>query len=194
MRFIKENPALVIGVFAPILIIAIFSLSILLPNYFVAAPHYSCLYTIGEMGASRVQFDIVNGKISAQQDFSNQQPNYYINTPKLYLYNAKTNKVREIGLPLVHSLPEGTERKINIALPELQNVVIDPNITSPDGYKLENKTYRNTGFFPFEYYNASSYSVLRKDGRSIKLSYTDALSWGYQDVRFLGWIVEGTIQ
>src|SRR5581483_12138441 len=115
--FKKKNAPLIIGFSIPILMILFVAASIYLPGIF-QQPRYNFLYSTDGDYYDNQTYSVSNGRLVI-----NPQPSSYPNSrpypsPQLYVYNVSPNESRPISLQ------------------EAENLNINPNVESPDGYKL----------------------------------------------------------
>jgi hypothetical protein len=88
----------------------------------------------------------------------------------LYVYNITTNTSHEVSFE------------------EAQNLNLDSNTASPDGFSVI-RGNQNVGMFPF-FYSESDYDTVYMVGHNVSKKLNLQLNGGpyYDNFRFLGWI------
>jgi hypothetical protein len=169
MEFIKKNITLVIGIFIPILMIFLIAASIYLPGLFVQ-PKFNFIYSIGNHYYSRYIYSVQNGKLVRTE---RQPENEYYRLwgdIKLYVYDVAKNESKEISFE------------------EAQNLNLDPNTKSPDGFEVVYGS-RSSGFFPLFIWSERDYNTLYLKGRNMsKKINLQSSELYYRDFNFIGWI------
>jgi len=175
MEMIKKNITLVIGISIPILMILFVAGSIYLPGLFIK-PHFNFLYVSGNDSYyyynNGYQYSVQNDKLIKNEIRQLENQNY--NPPrvesKLYIYDVAKNESREISFE------------------EAQNLNLDSNNMSPDGFEV---TYgsRGDGFFPFFFRSERDYNTRYLKGHNVSKKLNLQLSGSYyNNFRFIGWI------
>jgi len=188
MRSIRQDPALIAGIGLPLLLVILFSVASLLPQWMVRTPRYDLYYVVNAGTAYKktvsgeLDIKVVNGKIKAQYRVLDQKPMY--RTPRLYVFHARTLTSEEIPLDLsVENFPQWQE----IPIPAPYNKAhIQPGTTSPDGYSFVDERSASREWFLF-FRLMNNHASIKKDGRSISLQPNrddlfirniDILGWG----------------
>lgn len=170
--FKKKNAPLIIGFSMPILMILFVAASIYLPGIF-QHPSFNFLYSTGGDYYDNQTFSVSNGRL-----IINPQPTIYP-TNRLYIYPSQ-----QIYIYTVSS----NESK-PVSLQDAENLNLNPNVESPDGYKLENGN-QSDGFFPFFWYDRNyNAQYLVGHNFSRKLNVISTSSTYYNSIHFLGWIM-----
>ncbi len=145
--------------------------SIYLPGIF-QQPRYNFLYSTDGDYYDNQTYSVSNSRL-----IINPQPSTYPNnrpypSPQLYVYNVSPNESRPISFQ------------------EAENLNLNPNVESPDGYKLENGN-SSDGFFPFFWYDRN-YNAEYLVGHNVskKLNVISTGSTYYNSIHFLGWIMQ----
>jgi hypothetical protein len=117
--------------------------------------------------------------------------NSYNTWKKLFLYDAKAQKVRELPF----TLPENFEKMKG---GEVQTIIatkgmkLDPTLESPDGYQLSYKGYSNSGGLFGQLLWGGTYdnqACLRKGNVCVKLLGSDNRGYYYPGYnQFIGWV------
>jgi hypothetical protein len=166
----KKNIPLFIGFAVPILMILLVAVSIYLPGLFVH-PKYDFLYSTGEDYYSNQSYTVINRRL-----VDNYTPQTYPNynqraVRQLYIHDVETNESR------------------SVTFHEASDLVLDPNIQSPDGFEIQNGS-SGGGFFPFWYAGDRNASYLTGHNLSKKLNVTKQSQNYYSPIRFIGWVTE----
>jgi len=179
MEFIKKNITLIVGISIPILMILFVAGSIYLPGLFIQ-PKFNFLYVSGDdyYYYNQYQYSVQNGKLVRRevQRPKNQiyQPLQEVQEVKLYIYDVAKNESKEISFE------------------EAQNLNLDSNTKSPDGFEV---VYGSRGdgflpfFFPFFFLSERDYNTLYLKGHNVNKKLNLQLSGSYyNNFRFIGWI------
>lgn len=172
MEFIKKNITLIVGISIPILMILFVAASIYLPGFFIQ-PKYNFIYTSGDDYCyhNQYQYSVQNGKLIRNEITCPESQTYLPQRDtRLHVYNVAKNKSREISFE------------------EAQNLNLDSNNLSPDGFEV---TYGNHGggFFPFFFYSDTDYNNLYLKGHNVSKKLNLQLSGSYRNnFRFIGWV------
>lgn len=172
MEFIKKNITLVVGISIPILMILFVATSIYLPGFFVQ-PKYNFLYVSSDdyYYYNQYQYSVQNGKLLRNEIKQPENRTYrWMRDVKLYVCDVVKNESREISFE------------------EAQNLNLDSNNVSPDGFEV---TYgnRSEGFLPFFFFLERDYNTLYLKGHNLSKKLNLKLSGSYyHNFRFIGWI------
>ncbi|WP_454781229.1 hypothetical protein [Legionella sp. WA2022007384] len=191
-KWIKSHLTLLAGLSLPILLMLVFVISNI-PFFKTDPPRYSLLFSIVDSSSSPfpVQVNLVvrNDQLVAQ--YSKVQNNSNWGIKKLYLFDAKKQKVRELPLdfPNFNNSSNFKEEVVKSAKP----FKLDTSLESPDGYVLHTTSDNlNTGLLS-DLFLGSNYRnnaiCLKKNSTCVKLSN---LSTGRyftpNNVQFIGWV------
>ncbi len=169
---IKDNISLIIGIAIPILMIVLVALSIYLPAIFSPQPQFNFLYVTGDDYYKGKQYVVESGKLIEREV---KYPQHY--TPgivRLLIHNVATDESKEISFE------------------ETQQLSLDANSKSPDGWEVVYGN-RDYGVFPLFFSGGTDYNSMYLKGHntSKKLnlqSSADNRYHYYRRARFLGWI------
>jgi hypothetical protein len=197
-EFVKANMVLVVGLTLPVVLMAGFLVASGLPQPLADPPKYSLVfavtdYTQGAAGIPvNVRLVVEDGVLKAQYTKLLPQLTGYENNvwKKLYLYDAATQKVRELsfGFPPNMDAIEGTVSEVVAATRTLH---LDTTLQSADGYELSRDYGSRSGLIN-EIFWGGGYSNeyrLRKGGSSIRLPLA-AANAAYGNVEFVGWVTK----
>ena len=195
-EFVKANMVLVVGLTLPIVLMAGFLVAAGLPQPLADPPKYSLVfavtdYTQGAPGIPvSVRLVVEDGVLKAQYTKLLPQPSGYVNNvwKKLYLYDAATQKVRELSFAFPPNMDaiEGTVSEVVNATRTLR---LDTTLQSPDGYELSRDYGSRSGLIN-EIFWGGGYSNeyrLHKGGSSIRLPLAGTNAT-YGNVEFVGWV------
>lgn len=197
-NFFKENFVLIVGLTLPVLLMIGFMVASSLPQTLADPPQYDLVFSVNDYrGGSgsipvTVQFVVKDGVLKAQYTKVLPHPHgYYSNNwKKLYLFDAKTQKVRELtfGLPSDMEKIEGMREETVEATKDLR---LDTTLKSPDGYELSYDGYSRSGLVTEVFWGGgrSNEVRIRKGSTSLPLSAVDNRSYFYHgNVEFIGWV------
>lgn len=183
MAFIRKNITLILGMSIPVLMILFVAGSIYLPGLFIQ-PKFNFLYASGDdyvYYTNGQQYSVQNNKLVnnaiKQAENGNHNPfqRYGTYTPprneaKLFVYDVVKNESRQVSFD------------------EAQNLNLDSNGVSPDGFEVVYGS-RGDGIFPFFFYAGTDYNARYLKGHNVskKLNVQSSGPYNY-NFRFLGWI------
>lgn len=196
MRFIKENFVLVVGLVLPVLLMIAFMIFASLPQKLSDPPRYDLVFSTSDFNSARgnlsvsVNFVVRDGKLKAQYVAYEPAGSYGNHWRNLYLYEARTGKVRQLtfGYPESMESIAGTREDLVEAT---QDLTLDTTLEAPDGYQLSYEGYSRSGLFNDLFWGGgySNEPRLRKGGSSVRLALDDSSTrFHYGDVQFLGWV------
>jgi hypothetical protein len=195
---IRENPTIAFGLGLPLVLVVVLLLISGLPSLLVPSPQYNILYATGYYNYQHgMQIAVVDDKIRVLYYNSLQLP---IGKPKLWRFDPKTGALKEIPIELPTSLSgtgktpttgEEVPKRAQIAVPDLEGLIIDSSNIAPDGYKFSVVKDRYSGDVFGSFFYSSRYThdaVLTKNGRTIRLPNTAKDSYDSR-AHFIGWVV-----
>lgn len=195
-KWIRENFVLLVGLTLPVLLILGFLLASSLPQKLEKPPAYDLVFSVDDYNSSTanavpigVRLVVKEGVLVAQYTRLDQVNNNYHYWKKIYLYEAATQKVRELpfGYPAdMDSITDMREEPVEA----LSGRVLDTTLQAPDGYELSWDGYSHSGLLNELLW--SSYSReprLRKGSSSVRLTTGDSnTSFYYGGIQFVGWV------
>ena len=194
-NFIKNNFVLIVGLALPVLLMFGFMIASNLPDVITDPPKYDLIFTVTETSNNNLPIALkltVNkdGVLMAQY-IPNRKENYSYNPwKKLYIYEAKTQKVRELPFPYPADMGKITETKEEV-VEATKGFKLDTASESPDGYSISYNGHSRSGLIG-ELFIGSSYSSeprLRKGSSSVELMSGDNRTYFYYgSVEFVGWV------
>jgi hypothetical protein len=195
-RFIKENFVLVVGLALPVLLMIAFMLFASLPQQLSDPPRYDLVFSTSDYTSARsnlpvsVNFIVRDGRLQAQYVAYNPSGSFGNGWRKLYIYEANTQKVRQLtfGYPQDMDKITGTREDLVEAA---QDLTLDTTLEAPDGYQLSYDGYSRSGLFNDLFWGGgySNEPRLRKGASSVRLAPDDSNTYFYYgDVQFLGWV------
>jgi len=195
MKFIKQNPALAVGIGLPLLVVVIFAIAAIVPSWLVAPPRYDALFTVTlaaytsrDPGVGEVKYAVDHGHLKAYRRKPPAQ-HYDVSDGALLLFDAKSGGVREIFVPPL-SLTDMTGDWQEFPVPEAQAFTLDASTTSPDGYEFHDRYTYGGEVWPFFNGGPAWHGPsLGKSGREIKIALPAVNdSYSGTTVHFLGWV------
>ena len=199
-NFFKDNFVLIVGLTLPVLLMIGFMVASTLPRAMGEPPEYDMVFSVNDYhhGAGGIPVTVIfvvkDGVLRAQYTQLKPHANgHYYNSHwrKLYLYEAATQKVRELpfGFPDDMDKIEGKKEEIVDAT---RGMKLDTSVQSPDGYELSHGRYRRGGLFGEFFWGwcgSGNYMFLKKGASAVKLSTGDDNNqFYYGNVEFVGWI------
>ncbi|MDC0358824.1 hypothetical protein OAO01_08415, partial [Oligoflexia bacterium] len=199
-NFFKDNFILIVGLTLPVLLMIGFMVASVLPRTLANPPKYDMVFSMQDYRHSSavpvtVLLVVKDGVLKAQ--YTKLQPNvngtYYNNSwRKLYLYEAASQKVRELSFGLPDEIEKIVGKKEEV-VEATKHMKLDTSISSPDGYELSSGRYRRSGLFGELFWGWSGRSgemVLKKGASSVRLATGDnTYPFYYGGVKFTGWVV-----
>ncbi len=166
---IKKNIALIVGVSIPILMIVLVAAVIYLPRLFYH-PAYNFLYATSDDFYATQQYDVQDGKL-IKKDVRRYGPSTPLEEAKLYIHDVATNQNKEVSFS------------------EAQQLNLDPDRQSPDGFEIVTGDHRGD-FFPFSFSSDSDYCSRYISGHNVsrKLDLKRSSNAYCDGVKFIGWI------
>ena len=168
----RKNISLIIGLSIPFLMIVLVAASIYLPGLFSPQPKVDFLYVTDDDYYQGHAYVVENGKLTKREV---TYPEHY--TPgvtRLFVHDVLANESKEVSFE------------------EAQQLRLDVNVKSPDGYEV---VYGSAeyGFFPLFFSGDRDYNSTYLKGRStskkLKLQIpSDGRYYSRDRARFLGWI------
>lgn len=194
-NFFKDNFVLIVGLALPVLLMIGFMAASSLPPS-GAPPKYDLVFSIHDYRHNQampvsVNLVVKNGELVAQYTKVKTENNYSNNWRKLYLYDAKTQRVRELEFGLPKNVDEisGTREE---PVEATKGMKLSTVLKSPDGYELSDSYYRSGGLFNglfFGWSGSSSNTTITNGSRSVKLSPDDGRTYFYSgQAQFIGWV------
>ncbi|KTD68890.1 MULTISPECIES: hypothetical protein [Legionella] len=191
-KWIKSHLTLIAGLSLPILLILVFVVSNI-PWFKTDPPRYSLLFSVldSSSGSFPVQVNLIvkNDQLVAQ--YTKVQNNSYWAIKKLYLFDAKTQKVRELPLDFPNFNDSSTFKEDLVQ--SAKQFKLDTSLESPDGYILYiGNNNLNTGLLSDllignNYKNSSI--CLKKNSTCVKLSNLNLGQYfTSNNVQFIGWV------
>jgi hypothetical protein len=193
--FFKENFVLVVGLTLPVLLIVGFLVASNVPQVLSDPPQFDFVFsTIGYPAYSdnipvSVRLVVRDGVLKAQYVRIPPGPGGYHMWRKLYVYDAKTRKVRELTFgfpPDMDSITGMREETVEAT----SALILDTTLQSPDGYELSFGGYSNGGLFNEMFWGGGNRREprLRKGAASVRLATGDGSTYfSYDNVEFVGW-------
>jgi hypothetical protein len=171
MEFIKKNITLIIAISIPILMIIFVAASIYLPGIFIK-PKFNFLYSNCDKYSyyNKYYYYVQNGKLTRTEMQKPKDEIYELfREPKLYIYDVIKNESKEISFE------------------EAQNLNLDSNIKSPDGFEIVYGT-QGYGFFPFFFWPERDYNTLYLKGHNVNKKLNIQFNKPCHSFDFIGWI------
>ncbi len=185
--FLKDNLVLVIGISLPVLVVALFLLARYVPKTLSAPPAHDFIFTTNEYDYNnqlpvRVNVGIYKKRLRMTLYQTGDNHSYY--SPKLFIYDHLTEKVRELEYNLPEDLKSVTDgHQIEIA--DATKWVISTSKTAPDGYEFKHRS--GGGLIRGIFGSSRNRQVLSKNGSVYEIPDTN--DDYYNNINFLGWVV-----
>ncbi|MBL7480787.1 hypothetical protein [Legionella bononiensis] len=192
--FIKRNGILILGLALPILVMAFFFLASIMPLHVANPPLYDMIFTVQDYSSNSqppvtANFVVIDGTLKVQ--YIKNRNNVYNGWKKLYLYEAKSQKVRQLSLALpkdIDTIQDMKEETVDAT----KHLKLDTSLESPDGYLLSSQGNTNNSGLLGSLLWGGSYSneaCLKKGSTCIKLQGSDSQMYFYPGyLQFIGWV------
>ena len=185
------------GLALPVLLIVGFMVATNLPQGLSDPPKYDLVFSTTEYPPNAnnipvsVRLVVKDGVLKAQYVRSAAPPNPYPynSWKKLYIYDATSQKVRQLtfGFPPDMDQITGSKEETVEATKDLK---LDTTLQSPDGYEVSYDGYSHSGLLN-EMFWGGGYSHeprLKKGSSSVRLTPGDGSSpFSYGSIEFIGW-------
>jgi hypothetical protein len=194
--FIKSNFVLIVGLALPVLLMISFMIFATLPQKLADPPRYDFVFSTSDFntGFSKLpvsaNFVVRDGKLKAQYVAYEQPGGYGNNWRKLYIYEADTQKVRQLSFGYPQDMDNITGTREDV-VEATKHLALDTTLVAPDGYQLSYDGYSRSGLFNDLFWGGgySNESRLRKGASSVRLAPADSNThFYYGDVQFIGWV------
>lgn len=196
-NFFKDNFVLIVGLALPVLLMIGFMVVSSLPPS-GEAPKYDLVFSTYDYRSGNglpvsVNLVVKDGVLKAQYTQIKEKPSYSNQWNKLYLFDAKTQKVRELsfGLPDDADKITGMREDVVAATKDLK---LSTELKSPDGYELGNGYYRSGGLFNELFWGwggRSGEAMISNGSRTVKLTSGDGRTYfSTYDAKFIGWVAK----
>lgn len=188
-NFIKKNLVLVAGIALPVLLVVGFMITAAVPPKLGPKPLYPVLFSVygyaHDNAPYNIEYIVKADKIYARLTARNND--YGGSKRDLYVFDAQKDSLTKIDPTLPDDIGEDKQRDVPVA--DFADNTIDKSSKSPDGYTLENGSYRSRGIVGDLFGGRGGYydSRLRHDnGWSYKI--TDNTGNYYGNLEFIGWV------
>lgn len=189
-NFIKQNFALVLGIALPALLVMGFMITASMPQKLGPKPQFPVLFSAYKYTNNNtpynVEYIVKADKIYAR--LTARTNDYGGSKRDLYMFDAQKDSVTKIEPVLPDDI--GTDKQRDVPIADFAQNIIDKASKSPDGYTLENGSYRSRGIVGDLFGGRSGYyeSSLRHDnGWRYKIPQ-QADSYNYGNLEFIGWV------
>lgn len=192
-KTVQNNILIIAGIGLPALVMIAFMVATLVPSPIGNPPKYNLVFAVQDYSSTNqsplnVHFVVKDKTLYAQYTPNNR--NQYYRWKKLYLYDAKTQKIKQLsfGFPANLDKIKGMKEAVVDATKDLK---LDTTLEAPDGYQLMQRCYRHsTGLFGELFLGSrSNYPCLKKNGNGIPLMNNDGRRYYYPgQVQFIGWV------
>lgn len=194
-NFIKDNFVLIVGLALPVLLMFGFMILGSMPISPSDPPKYDLVFSVPENGNANIPVAVKlvvdkSGTLVAQYTRNSKDGYNYNGWKKLYIYDAKSRKTRELPFPYpsdIDKIAGMKEEPVEAA----KGMKIDTTLESPDGYTLSYDGYSRSGLVGdlFVGGHYSNEPRLRKGNGSVKLVPEDNRApFYYGSVEFIGWV------
>jgi hypothetical protein len=190
-RFIRDNAFLFAAVLLPVVVIGLFLVFTVIPQWTVPAPQYDVLLQTTEyrQAGGRVSTELLVRDERLHATIRGTGQNVYAPRVRLWRFDHATLNVQEIPLDLPEDPPagEGSQTMMIDALRD-QRIVTDTR--APDGYEARTRTRGGPGLigdiFGMRRYDEAL--VLANRGRTLPIKAPSRNV--YEAPVFLGWLID----
>jgi len=193
-QFVRDNAFLVAAASLPVVVVAFFLLSTAIPRWLVPPPAYD-LVLRAERGYDQtgrrmaVDFNVRDGRVEAT--VRPVPANTYLQPAGLFLFDHRSQTVREIPVDLPSSLDENDPPR-TFVVEALAGRRVLADTKAPDGYQLESRSQRGPGLVG-ELFGMNRYDTkvgLVNRGRVVLVELPSPPYQYPSSVRAVGWLVE----
>ena len=189
-RFVRDNAFLVGAVSLPLLVVAFFLLSTLIPRWRVPPPAYDLLIRADgsyDRSAPSLTVDYVVRDGTVEATFKRAPAETYTRPGELFLVDHETMETRLVPVEIPRDLgPDDPPRTIVVQALEGRQVLAQPK--APDGYEFQTR-YRGGPGIVGELFGMNRYdpgATLVNNGRVITI--TLPVEYRYYTVQHVGWV------
>lgn len=198
-KFLKDNFVLIVGLTLPIVLMIGFIVFSTLPRSLSDPPRHDLIFAVPDYSIPAANLPIAlklvveDGVLKAQYTRIAPGPGGYYggSWKKLYRYDAGSQTVRELPLPIPADLESITSVREE-TVDATSNLRLDTTTRAPDGYELDTRTGRSGGGLLTDIFwsGSSSQPRLRKGASSVVLKTGDGRTGFYGgNIEFIGWVV-----
>jgi hypothetical protein len=189
--FIRDNVFLVAAVSLPLLVVAFFLISTMIPRWRVAPPAFDLLLRTegvydGAGPKITVDYAVRDGRVEAT--VKPLPANTYVRPAELFLFDHETMAVRPVPVELPQDVRDNDPARI-IVVEALAGRKVVAQSTAPDGYQFENRVRGGAGIVG-DLFGMSRYDPganLVNKGRVI--SITLPIKSTYYSIYPVGWVM-----
>jgi hypothetical protein len=193
-NFFKDNFALILGLALPVVLMIGFMIVASLPQKIGEPPKYDMLfwtqdYRYNQAVPVNVNLVVKDGLLRAQYTKPNENQTSGM-WPKLYLFDAKTQTVRELSFGYPDNLETIAPMREDV-VEATKNMQLDTAQKSPDGFELTNENYRHYGLVNelFGGWRNDYTMKLRNGMTTVRLTTGDGTYPFYSgSVNFIAWV------
>jgi hypothetical protein len=194
MSFIRQNPALVIGISLPFIFIAILVAAVVYPSLAIT-PAHDFLYITdsyqnypGSPTMYKNKFVVQNGKLALQPIMTVASPAVSVPPAPAPVSASPANATTVADEPPLFLYDVTTKSSHEISLADAEQLSLDPGPTSPDGYTIQYE-YGNDGFFGLFGGDTNSQGYFISKGESSRrLTGLGDTSMYANDFQLVGWV------
>ncbi len=190
-NFIKQNFVLLLGIALPALLVVGFMITASMPQKMGPRPQYPVLFTVysyaNDSAPYNVEYIVKADKLYAR--LTARKNEYGASKRDLYLFDAQKDSVTKIDTALPDDIGDDKQRDVPVA--DFAQNIIDKSSKSPDGYTLENGSYRSRGIVGELFGGRSGYyesSLRHDDGWRYKIPAHAGNNYNYSNLEFIGWV------
>jgi hypothetical protein len=190
--FVRENAFLVAAISLPLLVVAFFLVSSIVPRWMVPPPAYDLLVStegVYDSAGPRVsvEYAVRDGKVEAT--IRPLSVPAYQRPAALFLFDHKTMTAREVPVDLPRDLGQKDPPRTRV-VDALAGRRVTADAKAPDGYQFETRTRRGPGIVG-ELFGMNRYdpgAALVNKGRVVQITLSG--QYPYYTVRPIGWVVD----
>jgi len=195
VRFVRGNAFLVAAGALPILVVGVFLLASAIPRWTVPPPGYDLvLRATGphDQANPRAGVDFVARDGRVEATVRGLPATAYAQSVALFLFDHRTQEVRQVPFDLPEPPPEGAPPK-TVTIEALAGRRVIAQAQAPDGYQLQSRDRRGPGLVG-ELFGMGRYHhqlSLVKDGRAVSIELPPPYEFRYHPEPYaVGWIVD----
>lgn len=188
----RKNPLIAASIALPLLLVVVFALAGLVPRMLVADPAYDLVlsqYDPAARDGYEVSIDIVVDNSRAVARVMDRGEAVMRGRPRVYVFDHRTGSIREATIDWPDNA-EDLEAGAVLPIPDLAGNRISTAQRAPDGWEYRGVDHHDGLLFGFFGSRRADRISIGKDGAIEAIDLPDPPYYGYNSVRFVGWIVE----
>jgi len=191
-NFLRKNLMIVVSVSLPLLVVIFFALASVLPGLYSTPPAHDLLLSLrgrDTSKTSKVKLNLIVREGRLKAVVSKAEKSNYDNNPRLFRFDHLSGNVSEVIIPLPEKISKFSKES-EISIPELEGLKVSEALEAPDGYEFRGR--RGGAGIITELFGGRRSRTdvsISKNGAIVRVRLPTSDYW-YNDVHFVGWIIE----